>query len=1439
MLTIMLTSFPRFRLSGLRLLALLPTVLVAASPVLAATPAQPNIVVFLSDDHTQRDSSLYGSTEIATPHMQRLARDGMTFERAFVNSPSCAPARGALLTGLYPAANGAEANHARPRAELKKLPAYFQERGYEVVSFGKVGHYRQTAEYGFDLARHFGYHEDVAVPKAIEWLRERHSEKPLCLFVGTNWPHVPWPEDGSEFPPDQLQVPPTHVDNPTTRAWRSRYLAAVRIMDNELGLVYDAAREKFGDNLVFLHTSDHGAQWPFGKWNLYEDGIRTSLVVAWPGKIEPATRTSAMVSWIDILPTLVETAGGEAPREIDGRSFLPVLQGQRDTHREVIFTTHSGDGNNNVFPIRSVRTADGWKYIRNLHPEFRYTSHVTNNAGDSGYWDSWLQSAVTDPEARARVRAYQQRPAEELYQLDKDPWERANLAADPAHAVRLAALSQRLDQWLAETGDPQQVFGIPKKIAAGGKPNIITVFIDDMGWSDLSCFGGDVVQTPNIDRLAAEGLRFTQFYVNSPICSPSRTALTTGQYPQRWRISSYLERRQRNTDRGMAQWLDPAAPLLARELQKQGYATGHFGKWHMGGQRDVDNAPPISEYGFDRSLTNFEGMGAKLLPLTLTPESKQPGRIWQDAVRLGAPVTWKQRSEITAGFVDAALAFIDRAAATGQPFFVNVWPDDVHSPFFPPLHRWGENKRALYHGVLQTMDEQLGVLFDRIRQDERLRDNTLLVFCSDNGHEPGAGSGDPLRGAKTWLYDGGIRSPLIVWGPGLLAEGTAGTTNDASVFSAIDINRTYYALTETPLPEDHELDGEDVAETLLGKSQQGRRAPLFFRRPPDRPGNDPQWGLGDNPDLAVREGKWKFLINYDGSDPQLYDIVADVSESKNLADQFPEVVQRLRQAVFAWNAGLPADAGDPSFERPPGAGGAPLGPQQFVNPIGEGADPWVVRDPHANRYLWCLSEGNRAIAIHPSERLTSLGRKHIVWRAPERGPVSQEVWAPELHFLDGKWHIYFAASDGKNENHLAYVLVSDDADPLGNYTLHGPLETGDEAGQPIWAIDLTVLEREGRRYALWSGWDQPGSDRQFLYAAAMQSPTELIPPRVRICSNDDFPWEFTENAGRGRGLNEAPQVLQTDRQTFVLYSCGASWLPTYKLGRLELTGRDPLDPQAWLKHNQPVFTSSEATYGVGHSCFVPSPDGSQWWHVYHAKRDRDGGWRRSIFVQPMELGPQGFPRFFRPVAPGVPLDRPAGEPPLAPADLPYAASLEAGGHDLDAWSPYGHHQFIAFEADGLHLGRVPAAPINDYRSGEKMMLERQLPDDLSIEITIDFRGDRQARGAGILFRTSGPSVGYDAHRGYFVGLIPRTGLVIFGKMDGDRWTELARAATDLDATKPQRLRVDVRGPRVTALHNGRQVLVAEDRSYGAGQMGLRVVNSHAVFSGLRIERAGP
>lgn len=435
--------------------------LLATTFLVAAPEHRPNLVIFISDDHTLRDSPVYGSADVATPNMSRLAAAGLTFDRAFAASPTCAPSRAAMLTGLMPARNGAEPNQSAPRKEIKKLPAYLQELGYEVVAFGKVGHYKQTQDYGFDFCANMNYHEDIAIPEALKWLEARDSSKPLCLFVGTNWPHVPWPETSEGHDPKSAEIPPNQVDTPLTHQARARYYAAITHMDNELGQVYDLARKKFSDDLFFLHFSDQGAQWPFGKWTLYDDGIRVPMIAVWPGHTQPGSRTAAMVSLVDVLPTLVAVAGGKPPEAIDGRSFSGVLADKTASLRERIYVTHSGDGNFNVYPMRCVRD-DRWKYILNLHPEFKFTTHITT-AGEAGakYWESWVKKAADNPVAAIKVRRYQQRPKEELYDLEKDPYEQNNLAEDPAQTERLTAMRADLERWMNDQGDKRTVFGKP------------------------------------------------------------------------------------------------------------------------------------------------------------------------------------------------------------------------------------------------------------------------------------------------------------------------------------------------------------------------------------------------------------------------------------------------------------------------------------------------------------------------------------------------------------------------------------------------------------------------------------------------------------------------------------------------------------------------------------------------------------------------------------------------------------------------------------------------------------------------------------------------------------------------------------------------------------------------------------------------------------------
>lgn len=443
------------------------------------------------------------------------------------------------------------------------------------------------------------------------------------------------------------------------------------------------------------------------------------------------------------------------------------------------------------------------------------------------------------------------------------------------------------------------------------RPNVLFVLIDDMGYADLSCYGNTAVKTANIDRLAREGLRFTQYYVASPICSPSRTAAMTGQFPARWRMTSFLANRAMNTRRGMPQWLDVQAPSLGRELQRAGYATGHFGKWHMGGQRDVGDAPLITEYGYDASLTQFEGLGDRILPLNDAFDGKAAKKYSLGSENLGrGNITWLDRSQVTKAFAGRALDFIKDAEKAGKPFYVNLWPDDVHSPFFPPKAlRTDEAKRALYHAVVQAMDDQLGEIFDYLRANPKLRDNTIVIVASDNGPEPGAGSAGVFRGHKGTLFEGGVREPFIVWAPGLMAAGAKGTTNETSVVSAVDLLPSVLTLAQAKTNVSAaaalaKSDGEDRSAVWLGRETAQaatRTKPLFWSRPPDRPG-PPRERF---PDFAMREGDWKFLMRADGSGPQLYQVVSDPGEATNLAAKEPARVERMTAALRAWRATLP------------------------------------------------------------------------------------------------------------------------------------------------------------------------------------------------------------------------------------------------------------------------------------------------------------------------------------------------------------------------------------------------------------------------------------------------------------------------------------------------------------------------------------------------------
>lgn len=435
--------------------------------------------------------------------------------------------------------------------------------------------------------------------------------------------------------------------------------------------------------------------------------------------------------------------------------------------------------------------------------------------------------------------------------------------------------------------------------AAASRPHIVFILTDDLGYGDIGCNGGTSVPTPHLDAMAREGLRFTQYYSASPICSPSRTGCTTGQFPAHWNITSYLQTRTGNAACGQADFLDPKAPSLARTLKAAGYATAHFGKWHMGGGRDVTNAPPFAAYGFDEHASTYESPEPH-------PDLTATNWIWsrQDKVK-----RWNR----TAFFVDKTLDFLRRHRDT--PCYVNLWPDDTHTPWVPADDTPPKgDKPEKFRAVMAEYDRQIGRLRAGL-QEAGLASNTLVVFTSDNGPLPtfqgerAAG----LRGSKLSLYEGGIRMPCLVCWPG---HTPAGQVDDTTVWSAVDLFPSLCAVAGAPPPTGIAFDGQDVVAAWQGHPVK-RTKPLFWEYGRNAKSFAYPPGRDRSPNVAVRDGWWKLLVNADGSALELYDLRTDPRETSNVADSHPDLSATLRDQALAWRAALPRLAASQATNHPP------------------------------------------------------------------------------------------------------------------------------------------------------------------------------------------------------------------------------------------------------------------------------------------------------------------------------------------------------------------------------------------------------------------------------------------------------------------------------------------------------------------------------------------
>lgn len=426
------------------------------------------------------------------------------------------------------------------------------------------------------------------------------------------------------------------------------------------------------------------------------------------------------------------------------------------------------------------------------------------------------------------------------------------------------------------------------------QPNIIFIFADDWGYADLGIHGSTFCKTPNLDKMAAEGIDFQNFSVVNPVCSPSRVAVMTGQYPARQSVHGHFASVESHIKRNMPDWLNPQAPLLPKMLKEAGYSTAHFGKWHLSNTH-VEDAPSPLEYGYDE-------YGAFNLPSNLH----------------------QMQADST---IYKTIDFVKRHK--DKPFFINAWIHATHTPHYPKeeyMQQFAhlDEQQQVYAAVVAEYDARIGELFSTLKI-LGIDENTLVVFSSDNGPEitgknkitednstgPGLGTyysvGETgeLKGRKRSLFAGGVRIPFLVRWP---SNAPAGVVDKTTELATVDLLPTFLELAGASYPENYQADGVSIASAISGESFI-RQKPIYWdwRFSSDRPDF---W-----PSAAVQEGNWKLMTNDELGKVELYNIASDWAEQTDVSADNPEKLKELTYKLEAFQSSLPIAAPENCFSK--------------------------------------------------------------------------------------------------------------------------------------------------------------------------------------------------------------------------------------------------------------------------------------------------------------------------------------------------------------------------------------------------------------------------------------------------------------------------------------------------------------------------------------------
>ncbi|MFC5050417.1 sulfatase [Rubritalea spongiae] len=431
---------------------------------------KPNYIILLADDISASSLGCYGSENPHTsPNIDKLAKESMRFTNMFVTEAVCGPARAELYTGLQPYRNGVMQNHKATKTGTLSVVHYLEKLGYRVGLTGKT-HFSPKSVYPFEIVKGFPKNCNARETPGESWegveeFISRDPEQPFCLFICSIHAHSPWDAgDTSLWKLEDLKLPPHMADTPRTRELFREYLAEIRLFDTQVGKTQELLeKNNLNDSTALIVLDENGAGMPGGKWTNYDWGVRSACLIKWPGKPKPIT-THAIAQYCDILPTLIEAAGGSPSENLDGKSLLPLLTGQTQKHRDKAFFTYNSGPEGPAFVSRGV-TDGRFKMMWNMTPENLFAVR-TINGFDFGYVDkmedrhvrqmyqSWLEQ--DDAKSRAAVQRFRKQPEFQLYDLSKDPWEMNNLAENPEYTPQLEELKSAISTWMQQQGDNGQ-----------------------------------------------------------------------------------------------------------------------------------------------------------------------------------------------------------------------------------------------------------------------------------------------------------------------------------------------------------------------------------------------------------------------------------------------------------------------------------------------------------------------------------------------------------------------------------------------------------------------------------------------------------------------------------------------------------------------------------------------------------------------------------------------------------------------------------------------------------------------------------------------------------------------------------------------------------------------------------------------------------------------